>query len=187
MPFYKTKQKGESGKDILVIKAIMEEETRSSMTKDEVIVELMELLKKNRMDKQAGNVFEMTAMIDMLATKLDQMNHELVDMRMQIAKLTLQQVSPKEGRGIKESLSKMVEQAQARIDNLKEKLSDIRQDIKEKATEVVESAKEKGRIALDKLSNFFHIKEKLVSMREKVKELLRLTKPLPRLKASSII
>ena len=42
-------------------------------------------------------------------------------------------------------------------------------------------------IALDKLSNFFHIKEKLVSTREKVKELLRLTKPLPRLKASAII
>lgn len=148
-------------------------------------------LKKNRMDKQAGDAFEMTEMVDMLAIKLYQMNSELMDMRVQIAKFTLQQVSPKEGRGIKESLSKMVEQVQTRIDSLKERLSDIRQDRREKATklrEVIESAKEKDRIVLDKLSNFFHVKESLYPcMKGLRKELLRRIKPLPRWKILAII
>jgi len=148
----------------------MEEIKMDSMTKDEVIIELMELLKKNQMEKQAGEVYEMSAMVDMLSTKLDQMNQELVDMRMQIAKLTLQQVSPREGRGIKESLSEMVEKAQKRVDDLKERIGEIKHDIKEKASDVLDSAKEKGKIALDKLSNFFGVKDKLEKMRDKVKE-----------------
>lgn len=77
----------------------------SSMTKNEVIVELMELLKKNRMDKQAGDVFEMTAMVDMLVTTLDQMKHELVGMRKELREMKEEQTS----KTLKETLSEMVD------------------------------------------------------------------------------
>lgn len=77
----------------------------SSMTKNEVIVELMELLKKNRMDKQAGDVFEMTAMVDMLVTTLDQMKHELVGMRKELREMKEEQAS----KTLKETLSEMVD------------------------------------------------------------------------------
>ena len=38
---------------------IAEEMVKTSMTKDEIIMELMELLKQNDCKKQAGEVFEM--------------------------------------------------------------------------------------------------------------------------------
>lgn len=100
----------------------MEEETMSSMTKDEVIVELMELLKKNRMDKQAGDVFEMTAMVDVLATKFDQMNHEFVDMCKALREMKEKQTS----KTLKETLSEMVAYAEKRCDEMKKKLFEVK-------------------------------------------------------------
>ena len=53
------------------------EEKKKSMTKDEMIMELMELLKANGRPKQAADVFESSAYVDMLESKLDQMTNEL--------------------------------------------------------------------------------------------------------------
>ena len=50
------------------------EEKKKSMTKDEMIMELMELLKANGRPKQAADVFESAAYVDMLESKLDQMH-----------------------------------------------------------------------------------------------------------------
>ena len=57
------------------------EEKKKSMTKDEMIMELMELLKANGRPKQAADVFESAAYVDMLESKLDQMTNELMQMR----------------------------------------------------------------------------------------------------------
>lgn len=144
----------------------MEEETMSSMTKDEVIVELMGLLKKNRMDKQARDVFEMTAMVDMLATKLDQMNHELVDMRKELREMKEEQAS----KTLKETLSEMVERAQKRCDEMKQKLFEVKEDMREKANEIITEFRRKGKEALNKVSEFFGVKKKLEKIRDKVRE-----------------
>ena len=47
------------------------EEKRKLMTKDEMIMELMELLKANRRPKQEADVFESAAYVDMFESKLD--------------------------------------------------------------------------------------------------------------------
>lgn len=144
----------------------MEEETMSFMTKDEVIVKLMELLKRNRMDKQAGDVFEMTAMIYMLATKLDQMNHELVDMRKEIREMKEEKAS----KTLKETLSEMVNRAQKRCDEMKLKLFEVKEDMMEKATEIITEFKKKDKEALNKVSELFSVKKKLEKIRDKVRE-----------------
>lgn len=69
----------------------MEEMVKTSMTKDEIIMELMELLKQNDRKKQAGEVFEMSAYVDMLENKLDQMTHELVEMRKELHQVEYEQ------------------------------------------------------------------------------------------------
>ena len=63
------------------------EEKRKSMTKDEMIMELMELLKANGRPKQAADVFESAAYVDMLESKLDQMTNELVQMRKELQEM----------------------------------------------------------------------------------------------------
>lgn len=143
----------------------MEEDTMSSMTRDEVIVELMELLKKNRMDKQAGDVFEMTAMVDMLATKLDKMNHVLVDMRKELREMKEEQVS----KTLKETLSEIVDCAEKCCDEMKQKLFEVKEDMKTKVTEIITEFKKKGKEALNKFSGFFGVKKKLEKIRDKVR------------------
>lgn len=144
----------------------MEEMVKTSMTKDEIIMELMELLKQNDRKKQAGEVFEMSAYVDMLENKLDQMTHELVEMRKELREMKEEQAS----KTLKETLSEMVERAEKRCDDMKKKLFEVKEDMKEKATEIITEFKKKGKEALNKVSEFFGVKKKLEKIRDKVRE-----------------
>ena len=117
----------------------MEEMVKTSMTKDEIIMELMELLKQNDRKKQAGEVFEMSAYVDMLENKLDQMTHELVEMRKELREMKEEQAS----KTLKETLSEMVDRAEKRCDEMKQKLFEVKEDMKEKATEIITEFKKK--------------------------------------------
>ena len=142
------------------------EEKKKSMTKDEMIMELMELLKANGRPKQAADVFESAAYVDMLESKLDQMTNELVQMRKELQEMKEQQAS----KSLKETLSEMVDRAQARCRQMKEKLFEVKEEMHNKAAEIVKSVKQKGKKALNKVSEFFGVKKKLESIRENVRE-----------------
>lgn len=139
---------------------------RKSMTKDEMIMELMELLKANGRPKQAADVFESAAYVDMLESKLDQMTNELVQMRKELQEMKEQQAS----KSLKETLSEMVDRAQARCQQMKEKLFEVKKEMYNKAAEIVKTVKQKGKEALNKVSEFFGVKKKLESIRENVRE-----------------
>ena len=142
------------------------EEKKKSMTKDEMIMELMELLKANGSPKQAADVFESAAYVDMLESKLDQMTNELVQMRKELQEMKEQQAS----KSLKETLSEMVDRAQARCQQMKEKLFEVKEEMHNKASEIVKAVKKKGKEALNKVSEFFGVKKKLESIRENVRE-----------------
>lgn len=142
------------------------EEKKKSMTKDEMIMELMELLKANGRPKQAADVFESAAYVDMLESKLDQMTNELVQMRKELQEMKEQQAS----KSLKETLSEMVDRAQVRCQQMKEKLFEVKEEMHNKATEIVKAVKKKGKEALNKVSEFFGVKKKLESIRENVRE-----------------
>lgn len=142
------------------------EEKKKSMTKDEMIMELMELLKANGRPKQAADVFESAAYVDMLESKLDQMTNELVQMRKELQEMKEQQVS----KSLKETISEMVDRAQARCQQMKEKLFEVKEEMHNKAAEIVKAVKQKGKEALNKVSEFFGVKKKLESIRDNIRE-----------------
>ena len=142
------------------------EEKKKSMTKDEMIMELMELLKANGRPKQAADVFESAAYVDMLESKLDQMTNELVQMRKELQEMKEQQAS----KSLKETLSEMVDRTQARCQQMKEKLLEVKEEMHNKAAEILKAVKQKGKEALNKVSEFFGVKKKLESIRENVRE-----------------
>lgn len=142
------------------------EEKKKTMTKDEMIMELMELLKANGRPQQAADVFESAAYVDMLESKLDQMTNELVQMRKKIQEMKEQQAS----KSLKETLSEMVNRAQARCQQMKEKLFEVKEEMHNKAAEIVKAVKQKGKEELNKVSEFFGVKKKLESIRENVRE-----------------
>ena len=132
------------------------EEKKKSMTKDEMIMELMELLKADGRPKQAADVFESAAYVDMLESKLDQMTNELVQMRKELQEMKEQQAS----KSLKETLSEMVDRAQARCQQMKEKHVEVKEEMHNKAAEIVKAVKQKGKEALNKVSEFFGVKKK---------------------------
>ena len=64
----------------------------------------------------------------------------------------------------------MVDRAQARCQQMKEKLFEAKEEMHNKAAEIVKSVKQKGKEALNKVSEFFGVKKKLESIRENVCE-----------------
>lgn len=141
-------------------------EKKKTMTKDEIIMELMDLLKENGKSKQAAEVFECATYVDMLENKLDQMTNELVQMRKELQEMKEQQTS----KSLKETLSEMVDRAQVRCQQMKEKLFEAKEEMHNKALEIVKAVKQKGNEVLNKVSEFFGEKRKLMSIRENVRE-----------------
>lgn len=111
-------------------------------------------------------MFESAAYVDMLESKLDQMTNELVQMRKELQEMKEQQAS----KSLKETLSEMVDRAQARCQQMKEKLLEVKEEMHNKAAEIVKAVKQKGKEALNKVSEFFGVKKKLESIRENVRE-----------------
>ena len=59
----------------------MDTEAGKTLTNEEVIRELLELLKKNAMKEQANDVFEICSYVDGLEKKIDSMTEELTNMQ----------------------------------------------------------------------------------------------------------
>ena len=67
----------------------MDMEAGKTLTNEEVIRELLELLKKNAMKEQANDVFEICSYVDGLEKKIDSMTEELTNMQNQIKEMLL--------------------------------------------------------------------------------------------------
>lgn len=62
----------------------MEAVEKSTLLKDEMIMELLELLKKISMPQEANHTFELCAYIDSLEKKIDSMTEELTYVKQQL-------------------------------------------------------------------------------------------------------
>lgn len=64
----------------------------STLTQDEMVMELIKLLKENQMKDKANDIFESAAYVDGLEKKLAQVMSELNDVRKQLVDLQEQQM-----------------------------------------------------------------------------------------------
>ena len=139
---------------------------KKPLTKDEIIQELMDVLKQNNMQSQSNEVFEICSYVDGLEKKLDSVTEELTKVRNQIKEM--------QEDTLMNNLKKSVSEAEDRLENrcaiIKEQILEVKTDITTKATQIVNEVKRKGKAALNKVSEFFSIKEKLVCVRTNVKE-----------------
>lgn len=139
---------------------------KKPLTKDEIIQELMEALKQNNMAKQSNDVFEICSYVDSLEKKLDSMTEELTQVREQIKEMQEDTVL----NNLKKSVSEAADRLENRCNIMKEQLFTVKNIILTKASDIVREAKLKGKAALNKVSEAFSVKEKLMGIREHVKE-----------------
>jgi len=147
----------------------MDIEAGKTLTNEEVIRELLELLKKNAMKEQANDVFEICSYVDGLEKKIDSMTEELTNMQNQIKEMQEDTLI----NNAKKALSEAQEQLNTRCEQIKSQVFQVKVQVKSTAKCIVDEAKVKGREALYRVSEFLGIKNKLLNIRENVRGAIR--------------
>ena len=145
---------------------------------DANVIELIELLKKNQMEREAANVVDLVSYIDVLTSKLELMTQQLDEMRNEVRhvkeaqdntlEVKLNRAEAKLEDGLNRLSAYMIEQTQHRIDSIKKNLQVTKQFIKDKAKEIVSDFQTKGKIALFKVSELLHVRPVLSGIRNSV-------------------
>ena len=149
----------------------MDMEAGKTLTNEEVIRELLELLKKNAMKEQANDVFEICSYVDGLEKKIDSMTEELTNMQNQIKEMHEDTLV----NNAKKALSEAQERLNARCEQIKSQVLEVKAQVKSTAKSIVDEAKAKGRAALYRVSEFLGIKKRLLDIRENVRGAIKTT------------
>ena len=149
----------------------MDMEAGKTLTNEEIIRELLELLKKNAMKEQANDVFEICSYVDVLEKKIDSMTEELTNMQNQIKEMQEDTLV----NNAKKALSEAQERLNARCEQIKSQVLEVKAQVKSTAKSIVDEAKAKGRTALYRVSEFLGIKKKLLDIRENVRGAIKTT------------
>ena len=149
----------------------MDMEAGKTLTNEEVIRELLELLKKNAMKEQANDVFEICSYVDGLEKKIDSMTEELTNMQNQIKEMQEDTLV----NNAKKALSEAQEQLNTRCEQIKSQVLEVKAQVKSTAKSIIEEAKAKGRTALYRMSEFLGIKKRLLDIRENVRGTIKTT------------
>ena len=147
----------------------MDMEAGKTLTNEEVIRELLDLLKKNAMKEQANDVFEICSYVDGLEKKIDSMTEELTNMQNQIKEMQEDTLI----NNAKKALSEAQERLNTRCEQIKSQVFQVKVQVKSTAKSIVDEAKVKGREALYRVSEFLEIKNKLLNIRENVRGAIR--------------
>ena len=147
----------------------MDMEAGKTLTNEEVIRELLELLKKNAMKEQANDVFEICSYVDGLEKKIDSMTEELTNMQNQIKEMQEDTLV----NNAKKALSEAQERLNTRCEQIKSQVLEVKAQVKSTAKSIVDEAKAKGRSALYRVSEFLVIKKRLFDIRENVRSAIK--------------
>ena len=149
----------------------MDMEAGKTLTNEEVIRELLELLKKNAMKEQANDVFEICSYVDGLEKKIDSMTEELTNMQNQIKEMQEDTLV----NNAKKALSEAQERLNTRCEQIKSQVYAVKAQVRSTAKSIVDEAKAKGRTALYRVSEFLGIKKRLLDIRENVRGAIKTT------------
>ena len=149
----------------------MDMEAGKTLTNEEVIRELLDLLKKKAMKEQANDVFEICSYVDGLEKKIDSMTEELTNMQNQIKEMQEDTLV----NNAKKALSEAQERLKTRCEQIKLQVLEVKEHVRSTAKGIVEEAKEKGRAALYRVSEFLGIKKRLLDIRENVRDAIKTT------------
>ena len=123
------------------------------------------------MKEQANDVFEICSYVDGLEKKIDSMTEELTNMQNQIKEMQEDTLV----NNAKKALSEAQERLNTICEQIKSQVLEVKEHVRSTAKGIVEEAKEKGRAALYRVSEFLGIKKRLLDIRENVRDAIKTT------------
>lgn len=149
-----------------------------SISTDKYVIELIELLKKNQMEREAVNVADLVSYIDVLQSKVDMMSKQLDEVNKELShvkttqdktlEVKLNRAEERLEEGIARLSAYMVSQTKLRIEGLQKSISATKKFIVSKAKEIVEDTKRVGKKALFKVSELLRVRHVLAGMKNSV-------------------
>lgn len=136
------------------------------MTGEEVLQEILGALNGNGMQQAANGVYELCAYVDSMTKKVEDMTDEISALRDYIQKMEDDKLSNK----LKKSLNEAADRLEKRCEEIKQQLFEVKESIKNKAGDIMADFKMRGKEALNRVSEFIGLKDKLTGIRDKVKE-----------------
>lgn len=139
-----------------------------SLTKEDKIIELLEMLNQNNMQDKANHLFELCTYMEGLEHKVDEMTNELIHIRKEIVKMR-QDILPNH---VKEQMHIVANHVSEQCENMKAQIVAVKERIVAKTGDIVVDVKQKGKAALQRISEFIGLKEKLGIMQSRVQSSL---------------
>lgn len=137
-----------------------------SMTGEEVLQEILRALNGNGMQQAANGIYELCAYVDSMTKKVGDMTEEIAILRDSIQKMEDDKLSNK----LKKSLNEAADRLENRCKEIKQQIFEVKEGIKTKASDIMADFKMRGKAALNRVSEFIGLKDKLVNIRNKVKD-----------------
>ncbi len=136
------------------------------MTGEAVLQEILGTLNGNGMRQEANGVYELCAYVDSMAKKVEDMIDEISALRDYIQKMEEDKLANK----LKKSLNEAADRLEKRCEEIKQQLFEVKESIKNKASDIMADFRMRGKEALNRVSEFVGLKEKLTGIRDKVQE-----------------
>ncbi len=137
------------------------EQKKVTMTKDQIIVELMELLKQNSRERQAEELAALSSYVEKLEEKIDGLAYEVFNMNKELSELRIKKGSTY----IRNVLADAITGTEKRILQMRNNISQIHSDMREMASGICTEFKKTGKRALNKVTEFLEIRERLENLR----------------------
>ena len=118
--------------------------------------------------EKGNDVFEICSYVDGLEKKIDSMTEELTNMQNQIKEMQEDTFV----NNAKKALSEAKERLNTRCEQIKSQVLEVKAQVKSTAKSIVDEAKEKGRAALYRVTEFVGIKKRLLNVRTAVKDMI---------------
>lgn len=135
-----------------------------TISSDNRIVELLELLTNNQMSAQAEQVKQLCGYVGTLEQQLSSMTEEIKNVRQELVSMKEDTIS----KHVKDGLQKAADTLQKQCDSLKQQINEVKQKICERAGKIVDAAKRKGQKALYKITQVTGMRKKLAAVKDKV-------------------
>ena len=135
-----------------------------TISSDNRIVELLELLTNNQMNAQAEQVKQLCGYVGTLEQQLSSMTEEIKNVRQELVSMKEDTIS----KHVKDGLQKAADTLQKQCDSLKQQINEVKQKICERAGKIVDAAKRKGQKALYKITQRTGMRKKLAAVKYKV-------------------
>jgi ElaB/YqjD/DUF883 family membrane-anchored ribosome-binding protein len=146
-----------------------------TLLQDENVLELLALLKQYKEHNLERGVYDTVNYVQNLENTLSMMMEQMTSMQQELLSMREQnnELISVVNHTVKDTVIENIQKTEQKVQELYVRLNEIRTNISNTAKEIVNSAKQLGKFAFIKMTDFLHIREGLDDIRQKAENAMK--------------